>query len=213
MYSWPKDAQFLNIGDLTVDLRCRRVTSPGDSVELQQRVFDLLLLLLNEPDKLHTRAALFDRPWTGLVVDDANLSQSMWLLRKALSPSRRDWIWTIAKRGYVFKPPGALSWAPAATARAATDIPAAEEAAEPPAPSPDAGRTAPEQGGAQEASQLDTDDDVARVRVNQRMTPTMRHDSWALVVASRWRAVFLLSIAVLGCLLVAVLLLRGGRGP
>lgn len=107
---WPTGAHALQIGDLLIDLRYRRLVSADGSVELQQRIFDLLLLLISEPDKLFTRQELFDRLWAGLVVDDSNLSQSIWLLRKALGEARREWIRTIAKRGYVFHPPGPVQW-------------------------------------------------------------------------------------------------------
>lgn len=109
-YPWPADSQALQIDDLLVDLRYRRIVTVDGSVELQQRVFDLLLFLVAEPNKLFARGELFDSLWSGLVVDDANLSQSIWLLRKALGESRRDWIRTVAKRGYVFHPPGAVQW-------------------------------------------------------------------------------------------------------
>ena len=33
--------------------------------------------------------------WGDLVVEDANLSQSVWMLRKALGPERKDWIRTV----------------------------------------------------------------------------------------------------------------------
>ncbi|TFZ44672.1 hypothetical protein E5C33_13600 [Stenotrophomonas maltophilia] len=107
---WPPETRVLQIGDLAVDLRYRRLISSDGSVELQQRVFELLLLLMSEPDKLFTRNELFDRLWAGLVVDDANLSQSVWLLRRALGENRREWIRTVAKRGYVFSPPAPVIW-------------------------------------------------------------------------------------------------------
>ncbi|MHC1671864.1 winged helix-turn-helix domain-containing protein [Stenotrophomonas maltophilia] len=72
---------------------------------MQQRIFDLLLLFVAQPNRLFTRQEIFDLLWPGLVVEDSNLSQSVWLLRKALGTSRRDWLKTIAKRGYIFHPP------------------------------------------------------------------------------------------------------------
>lgn len=102
---WPQDARYLRIGDLVVDLRYRRVCADGAEVDLPQRVFDLFLLLLAEPHALHSRTDLFQRLWPGVVVEDANLTQSMWLLRKALGESRKPWIRTVAKGGYVFEPP------------------------------------------------------------------------------------------------------------
>ncbi|KGM55037.1 hypothetical protein N799_07530 [Lysobacter arseniciresistens ZS79] len=106
---WPLDATRLQVGDLRIDLRYRQVEGPEQQVELPQRVFDLLLVFLARPRVLHSRASLFEQVWPGLVVEDANLSQSIWMLRKALGPARRDWVRTVAKSGYVFEPPGAVS--------------------------------------------------------------------------------------------------------
>ncbi|WP_031373587.1 winged helix-turn-helix domain-containing protein [Lysobacter antibioticus] len=107
---WPADAWYLQLADLTTDLRFRRLIHSGQSVELPQRVFDLWLLLLSEPNRLHTRTELFDRLWAGTIVEDTNLSQNVWLLRKALGEERKGWIRTVAKSGYVFEPPEPLQW-------------------------------------------------------------------------------------------------------
>jgi DNA-binding winged helix-turn-helix (wHTH) protein len=105
---WPADIRYLQIDDFLVDLRYRRVVSGGTETELPQRLFDLLLLLLAEPHVLHSRGQLFERLWPGVIVEDANLSQSMWLLRKALGEERKHWIRTVAKGGYVFEPPSSV---------------------------------------------------------------------------------------------------------
>lgn len=107
---WPPDSRYLRTGDLVIDLRYRRVCCDRVEVELPQRLFDLLVLLMAEPHTLHGRAELFARLWPGLVVEDANLSQNMWLLRKALGEPRKAWIRTVAKGGYVFEPPGPVEW-------------------------------------------------------------------------------------------------------
>lgn len=114
---WPSDTRFLQIDDLRVDLDSRRLEGP-EGQELPQRVFDLLLLLMAEPNRLHTRASLFERLWPGLVVEDANLSQSVWLLRKALGESRKRWIRTVSRGGYMFVPPAPLQWFPEFPAQA-----------------------------------------------------------------------------------------------
>lgn len=105
---WPDTTRTLRIGELSLDLVYRRLSEGGHSSELPQRVFDLLLLFLAEPYRLHTRDALFERLWPDVVVEDANLSQSIWLLRRALGDTRKSWIRTVAKRGYVFEPAGAV---------------------------------------------------------------------------------------------------------
>jgi DNA-binding winged helix-turn-helix (wHTH) protein len=107
---WPSDARYLRTGPLLADLCYRCIECDGTRQELQQRVFDLLLVFLAKPNALHTRAALFQRLWPGVIVEDANLSQSIWLLRKALGKRGKYWIRTVAKGGYVFEPPGPVEW-------------------------------------------------------------------------------------------------------
>lgn len=107
---WPRDARYLRTGPLLVDLCYRWVECDGARHELQQRIFDLLLVFLARPNALHTRADLFQQLWPGVIVEDANLSQSVWLLRKALGEGGKHWIRTVAKSGYVFEPPGPLEW-------------------------------------------------------------------------------------------------------
>jgi len=96
---------YLRVGELLVDLNLRRLLADGDCVDLPPRVFDLLELLMREPHRLHERGTLLERVWAGVIVEDANLSQSIWLLRRALGAERRHWIRTVCKRGYVFEPP------------------------------------------------------------------------------------------------------------
>lgn len=105
---WPAGTRQLRIGDVQVDLRYRQVAGPDGTVELPQRMFELLLVFLAEPHVLHTRAELFRRVWPAVIVEDANLSQSIWMLRKALGTDRKGWIRTVAKGGYVFEPPAAI---------------------------------------------------------------------------------------------------------
>ncbi|MFQ6308740.1 winged helix-turn-helix domain-containing protein [Lysobacter capsici] len=132
---WPTDACYLQLDDLIVDLRFRRLICPEQSGEIPQRVFDLFLLFLSEPHKLHSRSGLFERLWSGTIVEDTNLSQNVWLLRKALGETRKNWIRTVAKSGYVFEPPGPLRWFQQLppTASAAGDIAAADGSALAPA--------------------------------------------------------------------------------
>ena len=107
-YPWPDNTQRLRLGDVEFDLRYRSVCRDGRVQELNQRCFDLLLLFLREPRLLHTREEIFRRVWTGVVVEDANITTSIWVLRKALGDDAKGWIRTVAKQGYVFDPPGDL---------------------------------------------------------------------------------------------------------
>ena len=104
--TWPADTPVVRVGDLCVDLRYRRLCTAEGEVELSSRVFDVLLLFLAEPNRLHTRESLLERIWAGVVVEDGNLTQTVSVLRRLLGEERKLWIRTVAKRGYVFEPPG-----------------------------------------------------------------------------------------------------------
>lgn len=119
---WPTGTGMLRVADLQVDLRYRQVITPEQTVELPQRVFDVLLILLCQPHVLHSRTVLLERVWAGVVVEDANLSQSIWTLRRALGPARKHWIHTVAKGGYVFEPPGPVAAMPTGYPGAETDV-------------------------------------------------------------------------------------------
>ncbi len=97
----------LRIGDVVVDSRKRRLEVEGVEVDLPPRVFDLLLILVSEPNVAHSRESLFERVWPGLVVEPGNLSTSIWLLRRALGEQRKGSIRTLSRVGYIFEP-----WAP-----------------------------------------------------------------------------------------------------
>lgn len=138
--SWPTDTSVVRIGDLCVDLRYRRLCTPEGEIELASRVFDVLVLFLAEPNRLHTRESMLARIWAGLVVEDGNLTQTVSVLRRLLGEERKQWIRTVAKRGYVFEPPGPVVpleldrdvLRPAATAPAAETASAPDMAQAPP---------------------------------------------------------------------------------
>lgn len=99
------DISRVTLGDIQIDVVYRRVLVPGrERVELPHRTFELLWIFLLEPRVLHERTALLERVWPGLIVEDGNLSQNIWTLRRALGDRGKDWIRTIKKNGYVFDP-------------------------------------------------------------------------------------------------------------
>ena len=121
--SAPPTTGWYVVGDLAIDLRGRCVRRPDHAIELTPRNFDLLCLLLHEPGRVHSRESLFERVWGTTCLEDGNLSQAVSVLRKALGESRKDWIRTVAKRGYSFTPPGEVVWQ-ATSPEAAAEMPA-----------------------------------------------------------------------------------------
>ncbi|MDC8012424.1 winged helix-turn-helix domain-containing protein [Tahibacter soli] len=102
---WPSDVQRLRLGDIEIDLRYRTVRRGDSSYELNPRCFGLLLLFLREPGVLQTRETIFRKVWCGAVVEDASLTNCIWLMRRAFGRTAKQWIRTVPKQGYVFDPP------------------------------------------------------------------------------------------------------------
>ncbi|HSX58650.1 MAG TPA: winged helix-turn-helix domain-containing protein [Tahibacter sp.] len=128
---WPADTRLVRLGEIEIDPRYRTVSRAGVMHELNPRCFELLLLFLSEPRTLHTRDAIFRRVWRGAVVEDANLTTSIWLLRRALGGAAKQWIRTVSKQGYIFDPPAGVEFElvhgddallPAAAAEAETPV-------------------------------------------------------------------------------------------
>lgn len=124
--SWAPSTGRYVVGDISVDPRRRTVVRPDREIELTQRVFDLLLVFLSAPHALHTRESLFEQVWGSICVEDANLTQSISVIRKALGEERKDWIRTLSKKGYAFEPPGDVDYVAADAPAARTDEAAAD---------------------------------------------------------------------------------------
>ena len=193
---WPQAARYLRVGDLVVDLRYRRVRAGDTEVDLPQRVFDLFLLLLAEPQVLHSRTDLFQRLWPGLVVEDANLTQSMWLLRRALGESRKSWIRTVAKGGYVFEPPDAV--------QALVERPEAPPAS-PPCPVIADAATAPADVSTDQVDQADPADQSVAGNAASAVIPPPKPG----VRRVAWIALCVLALVTTGLLTLGFV--RGGR--
>lgn len=107
-----------HVGDIAIDTRQRKLLRPDGDIELTQRVFDLLIVLVSEADTLHTREALLERVWGTTCIEDSNLTQSISMIRKALGETRKGWIRTVSKKGYSFEPPDAVHFVSDAARRA-----------------------------------------------------------------------------------------------
>lgn len=87
-------------GALRVDLADQKVTIDGDAVTLAPKVYELLVILLSQPLRVHTRDALFERLWPQSVLLDANLTTTVSQLRKSLSEPLRECLRTVPRVGY-----------------------------------------------------------------------------------------------------------------
>jgi DNA-binding winged helix-turn-helix (wHTH) protein len=91
-------------GQFVLDPR-RRTVSCGDSpVSLTPKAFDVLLLLVQNPNRLVTKEELLQAVWGDTFVEEGNLTQYISHLRKALGDNSEETrlIVTIARKGYQF---------------------------------------------------------------------------------------------------------------
>lgn len=89
-------------GDYRIRPRERELVGPDGVIELSSRSFDLLSALLEQPNQLLDKAALFDAVWPGVVVEENTLQVHMSALRKALGPG---FVATVHGRGYKYVGP------------------------------------------------------------------------------------------------------------
>jgi DNA-binding winged helix-turn-helix (wHTH) protein len=75
-----------------------------DVVPLTPKVFDILLLLVENSGQVVSKDELMKRVWPNTFVEEGNLTQNISLLRKALgeSPGGVQFIETVPRRGYRF---------------------------------------------------------------------------------------------------------------
>jgi TolB-like protein/DNA-binding winged helix-turn-helix (wHTH) protein/Tfp pilus assembly protein PilF len=91
-------------GQFVLDTR-RRTLSRGDSpVFLTPKAFDVLIFLVQNPNRLVTKEELLQAVWGNTFVEEGNLTQYISHLRKALGDNSEDTrlIVTIARKGYQF---------------------------------------------------------------------------------------------------------------
>jgi TolB-like protein/DNA-binding winged helix-turn-helix (wHTH) protein len=91
-------------GQFALDSRKRTVSRPDSPVSLTPKAFDVLLFLVQNPNRLVTKEELLQAVWGDTFVEEGNLTQYISHLRKALGDNSEDTrlIVTIARKGYQF---------------------------------------------------------------------------------------------------------------
>ena len=116
-------------GPFHLDVRERRLSRGDEVIPLRLKVFDTLLVLVENAGRLVTKQELLDTVWPETTVEENNLNHNVSVLRKALgrkppasSTSRRCRAWAIASphRLTLAVPQTGASAASTAKARRAT---------------------------------------------------------------------------------------------
>lgn len=92
----------LRIGEWLADPQANELRRGAETVRVEPKAMDVLMLLAGQPGRLFTREQLFERAWPGVVVGDEALTQCIIKLRRALGDDARAaaYIETVSKRGY-----------------------------------------------------------------------------------------------------------------
>lgn len=95
------DDSAISLGPFVLD-RAGGLTRDGEVVALGTRALALLAALAEAPGEVVPKAALMERGWPGLIVEEGNLTVQVAALRKALGtrPDGGDWIATVPRVGY-----------------------------------------------------------------------------------------------------------------
>lgn len=89
-------------GPFQLDVVNSRLLREGEVVALKPKVFDTLLVLVENGGTVMSKEDLMERLWPETIVEENNLTQNISALRKILSDSDQPYIETIPKRGYRF---------------------------------------------------------------------------------------------------------------
>src|SRR5947207_9205869 len=95
--------RFYEFGPFRVGTANRLLLRRGEVVALPPKTFDILLKLVEDSGQVLQKEELMQRVWPDSFVEEANLSNQIFTLRKALGESNGEkYIKTIPRRGYRF---------------------------------------------------------------------------------------------------------------
>src|SRR6266404_8617372 len=99
-------ARFYEFGPFQIDKVNHVLMRDGETLPLKPKVFDTLLLLVENRGRVLDKDELLSRLWPDTIVEESNLTQNVYLLRKALGEEPEadadEYIETMPKRGYRF---------------------------------------------------------------------------------------------------------------
>ena len=91
-------------GPFQIDVHERACRRGDESIPLTGKAFDLLLLLVRDPGRTLLKSELMAALWPETAVEEKNLTQTVFLLRKALGDETENasYIQTLPRVGYKF---------------------------------------------------------------------------------------------------------------
>jgi DNA-binding winged helix-turn-helix (wHTH) protein len=91
-------------GSFRLDAQARSLTHKGGAITITPKVFDILYLLVRNAGEVVDKEQFFREIWPGTIVEESNLSQNIFVLRRLLKDEgdHRPFIVTVPGRGYRF---------------------------------------------------------------------------------------------------------------
>lgn len=91
-------------GEFRLDAARRRLEHNGAQVNITPKQFEVLHLLIRNAPRVVTREEFVAEVWAGRAVEDSNLTQTIFVVRKLLGeqPGGGSWIVTVPGQGYAF---------------------------------------------------------------------------------------------------------------
>lgn len=95
-----QEKRFLEFGPFQLDIANRLLLRDGSLVSLKRKAVDTLFILVERRGEVVSKDELIENLWPDTFVEESNLSQYIYLLRKSLGEG--EYITTISGRGYRF---------------------------------------------------------------------------------------------------------------
>jgi len=95
----PKIETTYRFGPFRLETQQRRLLRDGEPIHLTPRVFDTLVRLVSSAGSIVTREDLLADVWEGNFVEEGNISNNIWILRRTLGDTAIE---TVPKTGYRF---------------------------------------------------------------------------------------------------------------
>lgn len=101
------NSRFYEFGGFKLDTLRRILLKNDEPIQLSSRIFDLLLVFVQNEGKVLEHEELLDKVWEGTFVEQSNLKKSVSALRQILgeNPNESLFIKTVPRRGYCFVAP------------------------------------------------------------------------------------------------------------
>jgi DNA-binding winged helix-turn-helix (wHTH) protein/Flp pilus assembly protein TadD len=89
-------------GPFNLEISTRTLSCDGFEIALRPTVAELLLYLVSNPERLITKEELLEKVWPDRFVEETNIRQTVFTLRRALGDAGEKLILTVPGRGYRF---------------------------------------------------------------------------------------------------------------